>query len=85
MTDFGSPIGEAHTVEPALNAIVDDDDFVRSAFQSSYHVRRGPNTMSAQRPGIESPNANSFVAFPMEVRSFRDVTLTAPAPCSRRE
>jgi len=47
--------------------------------------RREPNTMSAQRPGIGSPNANGLAAFPMRVRPFRDVTLAAPALCSRRE
>jgi hypothetical protein len=47
--------------------------------------RREPNTMSAQRPSIESPNANCLAAFPMRVRSFRDVTLAASALCSRRE
>jgi len=41
--------------------------------------------MSAQRPGIEIPNVNGFAAFPMQVRSFRDVALAAPALCSRRQ
>ena len=80
------PAGQPHQLSRPPGA---DSTVVRIAPDLLKRIARESEMRAVEVIGqygaFESPKANGLAAFAMKVHSFRDVTVAAPALCSRRE